>query len=73
MDAFSRSTQVQAAFSKHGCRRRGYRVEDDYSSHRWLEGATRIYLVTGNFPRITSGRDTLGCLECKVLSLAGRL
>ena len=32
----------------------GYREEDDYSSHRWLEGATRIYLVTGNFPRITS-------------------
>lgn len=33
----------------------GYRVEDDYSSHRWLEGATHIYLVSGDFPRITSG------------------
>ena len=33
----------------------GYRVEDDYSIHRWLEGATHIYLVAGNFPRITSG------------------
>ena len=32
----------------------GYRMEDDYSSHRWLEGATRIYLVSGDFPRITS-------------------
>ena len=38
----------------------GYRVEDDYSSHRWLEGATRIYLVTGNFPRITSGEMRSG-------------
>ena len=38
----------------------GYREEDDYSSHRWLEGATRIYQVTGNFPRITSGEMRSG-------------
>ena len=38
----------------------GYREEDDYSGHRWLEGATRIYLVTGNFPRITSGEIRSG-------------
>ena len=35
-------------------------MEDDYSSHRWLEGATRIYLVTGNFPRITSSEIRSG-------------
>ena len=33
----------------------GYRMEDDYSSHHWLEGAVRLYLVSGSFPRITSG------------------
>ena len=38
----------------------GYRVEDDYSIHRWLEGATHIYLVAGNFPRITSGERRSG-------------
>ena len=38
----------------------GYRVEDDYSSHRWLEGATHIYLVSGDFPRITSGEIRSG-------------
>ena len=38
----------------------GYRMEDDYSSHRWLEGATRIYLVAGDFPRITSGEIRSG-------------
>ena len=38
----------------------GYRMEDDYSSHRWLEGATRIYLVSGDFPRITSGEVRSG-------------
>ena len=38
----------------------GYRAEDDYSSHRWLEGATRIYLVSGGFPRITSGEIRSG-------------
>ena len=38
----------------------GYRMEDDYSGHRWLEGATRIYLVSGNFPRIISGEVRSG-------------
>ena len=32
----------------------GYRMEDDYSGHRWMEGASRIYLVTDDFPRIAS-------------------
>ena len=27
--------------------------EDDYSNHRWLEGDSRLYLVAGDFPRIT--------------------
>ena len=38
----------------------GYRVEDDYSSHPWMEGASRIFLVTGNFPRITSSEIRSG-------------
>ena len=38
----------------------GYRMEDDYSSYRWLEGATRIYLVSDSFPRITSGEIRSG-------------
>ena len=38
----------------------GYRMEDDYSGHRWLEGATRIYRVSGDFPRITSGEVRSG-------------
>ena len=38
----------------------GYRMEDDYSSHRWLEGATRMYQVSGDFPRITSGEIRSG-------------
>ena len=38
----------------------GYRMEDDYSSHRWLEGATRIYQVSSDFPRIISGEIRSG-------------
>ena len=38
----------------------GYRMEDDYSGHLWLEGATRIYRVSGEFPRITSGEIRSG-------------
>ena len=30
----------------------GYRKEDDYSNFLWVEGATAIYSVTGDFPRI---------------------
>ena len=30
----------------------GVRPEDDYSNSRWLEGPSRLYLVTGEFPRI---------------------
>ena len=38
----------------------GYRIEDDYSGHRWLEGATHIYSVSGDFPRITSAEVRSG-------------
>ena len=38
----------------------GYRMEDDYSGDRWLEGATRIYRVSADFPRITSGEVRSG-------------
>ena len=30
----------------------GVRAEDDYSNSHWLEGPSRVYLVTGEFPRI---------------------
>ena len=30
----------------------GVRPEDDYSHFHWLEGPSRVYLVTGEFPRI---------------------
>ena len=30
----------------------GIRPEDDYSNSHWLEGSSRLYLVTGEFPRI---------------------
>ena len=43
----------------------GYRTEDDYSSHRWLEGATRIYLVSADFPRITSGEIRSGVADVR--------
>ena len=32
----------------------GYRPEDDYSEYHWLEGQSRIYLVSDSFPRIAS-------------------
>ena len=38
----------------------GYRAEDDYSDYRWLEGVTRIFLVSDNFPRIASGEIRSG-------------
>ncbi len=38
----------------------GYRTEDDYSGDRWLEGATHIYRVSADFPRITSGEVRSG-------------
>ena len=38
----------------------GYRAEDDYSGHRWLEGASSIYMVTDTFPRITSSEIRSG-------------
>ena len=30
----------------------GIRPEDDYSDSHWIEGLSRLYLVTGEFPRI---------------------
>ena len=38
----------------------GYRMEDDYSDQRWLEGGSRIYLVSGEFPRIAPGEVRSG-------------
>ena len=38
----------------------GYRMEDDYTNYLWLEGATRVYQVSGSFPRITSGEIRSG-------------
>ena len=38
----------------------GYREEDDYSDYHWLEGESRIYLVTDDFPRIASGEIRSG-------------
>ena len=49
----------------------GYRMEDDYSSQRWVEGATRIYLVYGDFPRMTSGDIRPGISNVRYLSLVG--
>ena len=34
----------------------GFRWEDDYSDSRWIEGKSRIYIVTSEFPRITPER-----------------
>lgn len=31
----------------------GFGHDDDYSMYRWLEGKSRLYCVTGEFPRIT--------------------
>lgn len=38
----------------------GYRPEDDYSDYYWLEGQSRIYLVSDSFPRIASGEIRSG-------------
>ena len=38
----------------------GYREEDDYSDYHWLEGQSRIYLVSDDFPRIASGEIRSG-------------
>ena len=52
----------------------GVGQEDDYSSYRWLEGESRLYCVTGGFPRITwreirSGvsrvRYTVSLVDCE--------
>lgn len=32
----------------------GFLWEDDYSSHRWMEGKSELYRVTDKFPRIVS-------------------
>ena len=38
----------------------GYRDEDDYTNHLWLEGAATIYAVTDEFPRICSNELRTG-------------
>ena len=38
----------------------GYREEDDYSDYHWLEGESRVYLVSDDFPRIASGEIRSG-------------
>ena len=52
----------------------GLRPEDDYSRSRWLEGQSRVYLVTGEFPRIARSdvrtgvshvRYTVSLVECE--------
>lgn len=43
----------------------GYRKEDDYSNFRWIEGATAIYLITGDFPRIASSELRTGVSNVK--------
>lgn len=32
----------------------GFRWEDDYSDHRWLEGTSRLYAVSDGFPRVSA-------------------
>jgi hypothetical protein len=32
----------------------GFRWEDDYSDSHWIEGPSRLYRVSGDFPRITA-------------------
>ena len=38
----------------------GLRPEDDYSHFRWMEGLSRVYLVTGEFPRIARSEVRAG-------------
>ena len=38
----------------------GLNPEDDYSDHRWLEGTSRFYTVTDDFPRILPGEIRSG-------------
>ena len=38
----------------------GFRWEDDYSDFKWLEGPSRIYEVTDDFPRVTATQIATG-------------
>ena len=38
----------------------GLTPEDDYSDHRWIEGTSRFYTVTDDFPRILPGEIRSG-------------
>ena len=38
----------------------GYRREDDYSDYRWLEGKSRIFEITSDFPRVTADQIVPG-------------
>ncbi len=43
----------------------GLRWEDDYSDFLWVEGASRLYRVAGEFPRITASTVTVGVSNVK--------
>jgi Putative PD-(D/E)XK family member, (DUF4420) len=43
----------------------GFRWEDDYSDHKWLEGASRIFRVSSGFPRISAADLPPGVSEVK--------
>ena len=43
----------------------GYRKEDDYSNFLWIEGATAIYLITGDFPRVALSELRTGVSNVK--------
>lgn len=48
----------------------GFSFEDDYSDSRWIKGPSRLYEVSGNFPRITGRGLTSGVSKVKyVVSL----
>lgn len=38
----------------------GFRWEDDYSDFKWVEGSSRIYSVTDDFPRVTAKEIAAG-------------
>lgn len=43
----------------------GFRWEDDYSDTRWIEGPSRLYQVSGSFPRITAAGIKSGIANVK--------
>ena len=51
----------------------GIRPEDDYSDSHWLEGLSRLYLVTGEFPRIARTEVRSGVSHVRYAISLGRL